>query len=153
LSPEERAALAEVLQNGFTHLRAIHIKRRVIALNILVFAYLANLIFSPQRVVESIDLQAVGMTDSAVLSFLNFRVFLGLFLVILYNFSYWKDYYFFPVGLGVLVIAAGLFGFDFHYFISFTRSDHVARVAIITLCRLVVLYLLFSNAMDASQEQ
>ena len=153
LTPEERAALSEALRFGFTHLRAIRIKKRVIALNILVCAYLANVIFSPQRIVESIDLQSTAITETDFLSFLYFRGIFGIFFVVLYNLSYWKDYYFFPVSLGMLIIAAALFGFDFHSFISYAKSEAFARVTIITLCRLVVLYLLFSNAMDASKEQ
>ena len=43
MSPGERAALSELLQNGFNHLREIRIKKRVIALNILAIAYLLRL--------------------------------------------------------------------------------------------------------------
>jgi hypothetical protein len=153
LTPEERAALSEVLQQGFTYLRAIRIKKRVIALNILVCTYLANVIFSPQRIVDSVDLHSAAITEADLLSFLYFRGMFGIVLVVLYNLSYWKDYYFFPVSLGMLIIAAALFGYDFHSFISFAKSEAFARVTIITLCRLVVLYLIFSIVMDASKEQ
>lgn len=153
MSPGERAALSELLQNGFNHLRQIRIKKRVIALNILALAYLMSVIFAPQRIVDAVDLQAAAITETDFLFFLNIRVIFAVFLIILYNVSYLKNYRFFPVSVGVLVVAAALFGFDFHMFISFAKSNTIVRVSVVTLCRLVLLYLLFSNAMDASQEQ
>ena len=153
LNPEEREALSELLQQEFTHLREIRIIKRVIALNILVLAYLINVIFAPQRIINAVDLQAAAITETDFSFFLNIRVIFAAFLIILYNISYLKNCRFFPVSVGVLVVAGALFGFDFHMFISFSDSDSIARVLIVTLCRLVVLYLLFSNAMDASRGQ
>lgn len=153
MSPGERAALSELLQNGFNHLREIRIKKRVIALNILAIAYLLNVVFSPQRIVASIDLSSIAVTEAYFLNLLYYRSLFGVFLIVLYNFFYWRNYYFFPVSVSVLVVAALLFGFDFHYFISAAHSGSGVRVSIISVCRLFVLYLLFSNAMDASQKQ
>lgn len=92
MSPGERAALSELLQNGFNHLRQIRIKKRVIALNILALAYLMSVIFAPQRVVDAVDLQTAAITETDFLFFLNIRVIFAVFLIILYNVSYLKNY-------------------------------------------------------------
>ena len=153
LSSEEREALSNLIQQEFTRLREILIIKRVIALNILVLAYSINIIFAPQRVINAVDLQAAGITETDFSFFLNIRVIFVIFLIILYNISYLKKYCFFPVSVSVLVVAAALFGFDFHMFISFSDPDSIVRVLIFTLCRLVGLYLLFANAMDAYRER
>jgi len=95
MSPGERAALSELLQNGFNHLREIRIKKRVIALNILAIAYLLNVVFSPQRIVASIDLSSIAVTEAYFLNLLYYRSLFGVFLIVLYNFCYWRNYYFF----------------------------------------------------------
>ena len=153
LSNDEIAALNSVLHAGFKSDLRRRMSVRTIVLNFISLYYFFIFMSDPGSLVRLFNPVHVPFGLTSAYELISYRALFIICMVTIYNVSYWFRLKFIFVSMLALVVYTVMLGVDFQNFYLFAKPEALVRISIMMCVRMVALYLLVRNFLDAFHDR
>ncbi len=122
---------------------------RLMALNLFAIYYFVVLNFFPNALLKKLDFTEIEYSVQTLKELIIYRSGIILFLLFLYNFSFFTSFAFRSIAFLILLIVAAIFAIDVFYLYFYVTNEALVGVQFFAMMRLLAIYALLRNLQDA----